>query len=584
LFTITSESTRNLRLGAGIFPQEGVILSDIRFLLIPNSIQEQDNLAPIAEATAPKIITHGDLITLDASASDDTDGLLTYQWSQTDDSGLIIQLDDFNTVKPKFITPSIESNKTISFELTVTDNKGLTDKAVIDILAIPNYTKQFQPSSDSNIIYVSSNGNDETAEIISANSVQDPLNPNVNISPFKTLKTAISKLRNGYPDWILLKRGDVWENESFGVIRKSGRNINERIIIAYYGSEGDRPLIKSGSKNGILANNKLTSNIAIIGLDFYAHTRDPSSDDYIPGTKGSTGIALVGGGDNILIENTAVRYFRSGITMQSFDNKTYRNFELKRSIITHSYALSSHSQGMYIDGVDGILIQENLFDHNGWHKTLAPATKFNHNIYMQTNNIGKNIIVRANVITRGSSHGIHGRAGGLFEDNLFAENSISLQLGYFGTPLKENTVAQARNNVILSGKLMDPTGKHSATTKAIWGLYTEVDSLNNGGIVKIENNLIANAKNFNNSNSDIKIIPGAIYSNNITYNWNSINDNYKPEWVKPDINISDYMESIGAKPTIEEYLTQLRSRKLNQWNKALSAPTVNKFIRSGFEK
>ena len=72
-----------------------------------------------------------------------------------------------------------------------------------------------KPSSDSRVIYVSSSTGNDNNDGLSADSA------------VKTLKKAISLVRDGMPDQILLKRGDVWY-ESFGKWTKSGRSATGR--------------------------------------------------------------------------------------------------------------------------------------------------------------------------------------------------------------------------------------------------------------------------------------------------------------------------------------------------------------------
>jgi len=551
------------------------------------SVLVTSNLAPIANAGPNQSTISAESVVLDASASSDNQGLMSYQWIQKDSTGVTVQLNNSTLAKPEFKAPILLTKQELIFEVTVTDEEGLTNSDEVHITITPSFSQTLTTSMDGRIIYVSNqDGDDSTAVVSNADEIDSPTNPNIAIYPFKTLAAAMSQLRDGYPDWILLKRGETWTDESFGIINKSGRSTSLPIVLSFYGGSGNRPIIKTGSLWGILANNKLTSYISILGLDFYAHTRDPNSSEYILNGEGNTGIAFVGGGSDILIEDTIVRYFKGGITVNSFDNKSYNNFTLKRSIISNNYSApdKGHSQGIYISGVDGIVMEDNTFDLNGWHPDVndATATMFNHNIYMQADNIGKNIIARNNIVSRASSHGIHGRAGGVFEDNLFIENSIGLQLGYRGTPLVSGTTALARNNVILSGKLMDPNLQNISTTRAVWGLYTESDALDNGGIVLAHDNIVANAKHFNNSNVDLTEVDGGTYTNNIMYNWNDVGDKLNPQWKNPDINIGNYMSSIGYNSTLDEFINQAKSRKLGEWEHKFSASAVNSFIRTGF--
>jgi len=219
---------------------------------------------------------------------------------------------------------------------------------------------------------------------------------------------------------------------------------------------------------------------------------------------------------------------------------------------------------------------------NGWNELVsgADATMYNHNLYLQYGIDDASVTVSNNIITRGSSHGIHGRPGGIYEDNLLVENSVSLGIGYRGQPLPTGTTSIVRKNVILSGKLMDPHGTHNADTPAIWGLIVDQDALNNDASLVVEDNIIAHRKH-SGSNESLMLISGTVATGNIVYKWDD-RDMYDPAWSNPEINIDDYMNSIGSTPTLEAFLSQSKSRKLNEWDPVFAAETVNDFIRSGF--
>src|SRR5262249_55910785 len=92
----------------------------------------------------------------------------------------------------------------------------------------------FSPSADTRIVYVSSSTGKDTNTGLSPNA------------PVKTIAKALSRVRHGRPDWLLLKRGDVWTNEVFGYPKLAGRSASEPMLISSYGS-GARPLLKTGS-------------------------------------------------------------------------------------------------------------------------------------------------------------------------------------------------------------------------------------------------------------------------------------------------------------------------------------------------
>lgn len=83
-----------------------------------------------------------------------------------------------------------------------------------------------KPAKDSRIIYVSSSsGRDILGKVYDSTEIRDLENPG-KIRAFKSLKVAAGKLRAGYPDVLLLKRGDVWILEETLYLR-GGRSADE---------------------------------------------------------------------------------------------------------------------------------------------------------------------------------------------------------------------------------------------------------------------------------------------------------------------------------------------------------------------
>ena len=103
---------------------------------------EAPNLPPVANAGPDQVITPGDTVTLDGSASTDTDGTITYSWrhvQRTSDSS--VQLNDPNTAYPSFtaILYGEFTSITHSFVLTVTDDNGAIDEdTVLITIEAPN--------------------------------------------------------------------------------------------------------------------------------------------------------------------------------------------------------------------------------------------------------------------------------------------------------------------------------------------------------------------------------------------------------------------------------------------------------------
>ena len=97
---------------------------------------------------------------------------------------------------------------------------------------------------------------------------------------------AKKKLRSGKPDWILLKRGDVF-NDAFGSLKVTGgRSNQEPLYFGAYGS-GPRPQIRTGGGDGLALPLLYAGSIAwVIGYDTIYALQD-IEDDALVGVKSS---------------------------------------------------------------------------------------------------------------------------------------------------------------------------------------------------------------------------------------------------------------------------------------------------------
>ena len=78
--------------------------------------------------------------------------------------------------------------------------------------------------------------------------------------------------------------------------------------------------------------------------------------------------------------------------------------ELVRRLFHDAFgANDNRSQGLYADGVRGLLLEENLFDHNGWNASAGGGqSPQNHNAYLSEGN--NNVVVRGNVFANASAN------------------------------------------------------------------------------------------------------------------------------------------------------------------------------------
>lgn len=152
-----------------------------------------------------------------------------------------------------------------------------------------------------------------------------------------------------------------------------------------------------------------------------------------------------GASENILIERCVV----TGIEAQGADvpsapqprpadqTKPVKNLHVRLCIMKdHWVAGSGLAHGIYTWNTDGVLLEGNLLDHNGWTPFGTRATtsaaggghQLKHNSYL--NRPGYNLHIRYNITSRASSHGFHAKSGGYLRRNLSVKNPIGMQQGY----------------------------------------------------------------------------------------------------------------------------------------------------------
>jgi len=95
------------------------------------------NTVPVANAGPNQSVTAGASVTLNGSASSDSDGTIaSYTWSQT--AGTTVTLSSTTTAQPAFTAPSPTATTTLTFSLRVTDNRGgVSAPATVNITVNP---------------------------------------------------------------------------------------------------------------------------------------------------------------------------------------------------------------------------------------------------------------------------------------------------------------------------------------------------------------------------------------------------------------------------------------------------------------
>jgi mucin-2 len=465
----------------------------------------------------------------------------------------------------------------------------------------------FTPSSDTHIIYVSdSTGNDSTGVVGDSTH------------PYKTLAKGMSLLRGGYPDWLLLKKGDTWTNQSLSNINMSGRSATEPMLFSSYGT-GAQPLIQVSAaltNEGVGPTYGYSADyIAVVDIDFYAYLRDPSG----PFTE--SGLNVFGAfwahaPENwILIEGCQFRFFTIGAYIYATENGwtgTY-NYVIQNLFLRRDIVVDNSAHGVLIDGISpNFVFEENLFDHN-YYDSGTPSN-MDHNFYIGgykpdgtvvTPNTGITAYAYAtgNISTRDPS-GSHFRSGGTIKDNFFAYDDWAFDVGgLIGGPTTYVT-----NNVV-----QEPTDR-TGPSVGLWTLPQSniYNNDNYNGLIVFQNNIVNHSSNPTNGGGGIYLTTGftnVTATNNIVCGWDasgavleiSAGDiitpnsnktadcntggwtNQPPGLIDGTRTIETYDSAIlGGPGTFAHFIGLARQQSKGNWNPALKATAINNYIRAGF--
>lgn len=345
----------------------------------------------------------------------------------------------------------------------------------------------FTGAKDTRYIHVSSSaGNDSNDGLTKA-------------TPVKTIAKARTLMRNDMPDWMLLKRGDVWA-ESLAPASKSwtlsGRSQKEPMVIGAYG-DGARPRLDTGKSSGFtvvrLGAASEVHDLLIIGIHFRATARIVGAAGFDSDST-PDGINFLGAGRDFLVEDCYLESYGNGIVLQgdTTEPRFLRNAAVRRNVVVDSYkkAALGHSQGLYVARTKSLVIEGNVFDHNGWHDTIpgAQKTQFNHDAYVQADVDG--LRAQDNFFLRASSYGIEAKGGGRNDvvDNVFSDDAQGMEWGISRggvTPNQKGASGRIAGNAIFEGR--------DIATNNAQGQGIEIGNANTGGVV-VEDNIIAHSK------------------------------------------------------------------------------------------
>jgi hypothetical protein len=396
----------------------------------------------------------------------------------------------------------------------------------------------------------------------------------------------------------MLKSGDTFA--AGAELSRGGRSAAEPIVITSYGT-GSRPVIQapiqylgSNQPEDFWWNYVTITNLNFVGGD----ASDPSE---------SNGLQLLGRMRYITIEGNTVSYWHTGIQVWGFGLpvNSISDIAVRRNV-----SFGSTNQGMIINGVTTVLVEENIFDYNGHAPGVEGGTGFHHNIYLQEI---QNATVRGNIFARGASHGSKLRsdvADGFnnfaVENNLYYQNSLSLD--YTGTPAHDVEAEFIHNFGEIKDNVFTANGRTFTDTSVVD--YAII--LENTNSVTLSGNIFAHKPLYGNNYLLLLQVKG--YQSNLTirdsvvYDWilgaeRTTPEDYfesRPEevngftlanneidlvaatYVDPTRTVGSYYASIGGTNNAIAFFEAARGMSKATWNVAYTADAVNDYIRAGF--
>jgi hypothetical protein len=416
-------------------------------------------------------------------------------------------------------------------------------------------------SADARIVYVSSSTGSEANDGLSE------------AKPKKRLASGKAQLRNGYPDRLLLKRGDAWDEDFGDGWELSGRSEKERMVIGAYGS-GERPTLRTGNRNGFSAwHDKKHDHLAIVGLRFTANGYD--------GKNGSPrGIAFFGKSEDLLLEDCSVEGYETNLVFQGAPEGVgrHRNVAIRRCVVVDAYSKGdANCAGLFVSSTDGLLVEECLFDRNGWRDDV-PGTQpnwFRRNVYVQSTNT--DVVVRGNIVAR--TDGMQVRPGGTVEQNLLLKNAIGILVGGGDPPVTGGVVGVVRWNVILDGNDLQ------AGQARGWGMNFE-----NVREAKVEANVIAHNESGHfpysftfGVDQNGKGSSDVLLSSNVVYDWRGPLRFFAPSAEIRNVRLAmnRFQEPTSKEPLVDHTHPPVEGSVRSSGNAFFSTKPAKEWVRIG---
>lgn len=445
-------------------------------------------------------------------------------------------------------------------------------------------------------------------------------------TPVQTKTRAFNLVPEGTPYWVLFKRGESFlGNDILNNDCKSGRNENEPALVSSYGSSPFRPKLYTTTR-GIgqtlgLAFIEFTEiewvfSSHVVGGPLY----QPSDSHYQ--------WQIQSDGNNILIEDC--KFTGIEVVMQGGSGtERVKNIVFRRNITDENWYYQSSLNNIlrpsnkYMSRCSNIVIEDNVYDYGGWHKSVenAGANQFNHGIYCNYSANGNTLIFRGNIISRASSHGMQARAGGEVDNNFFGRCAIGQLFGSNQGPMVDGANCSTINNVCSEGSIMakgDNSGASGNLVNRFQKGFEFVKTANNT-FFKYHQNVISmrdpniaayvagnpnldpawdnlsftafDSQEFPNDGSIDPIVVDI--SGNAEYHYEAVDSGDGAGYPDPNRTAGTWVtDGLFESSTpgyddpfdddFDRFMNMCKSRRLGTWDDRLTADGLNTYIRAGY--
>jgi len=230
----------------------------------------------------------------------------------------------------------------------------------------------------------------------------DDINSGSHIRPKRTIAAALSVVRGGNADAILLRRGDTWHE---GVVLDRAGTPDLPVLFGAYGDESlPRPILHeipddARTRIAILAPYQIIADIDLVGAG------------------GDNALGMSAGVHHVHVEGCRMANWGMGWRINGEVANPCHHVTMRRCVVADNAGL-----GLWAPYVDDLLIEGCVYDQNG-----PGDSNRHHNIYMGLG--GERQTYSGNILARGSGYGLKTRCATtdmVVEGNLFLANQFGL--------------------------------------------------------------------------------------------------------------------------------------------------------------